>query len=90
MVLEHVSGEGQSLLIGHEGFADVSERILPFAGGDVLLKHAVTSEHAEEPLEVLGVAAGGEDAAEDLGGGDGSVDAFVPDGIGDVEANDGV
>lgn len=88
-MLKHVSTVGETLLVSDKRFADVGEGVLAFAGVDVLLEDAVAGEDAEESLEVLGVA-GGEDAGEDLGGRDGDVGAGVPDGVGDVEANDGV
>lgn len=56
----------------------------------MLGEDAVTGEHAKDALEVVGVAAGGEDACEDLGSGERSVGARLPDGVGDVEADDGV
>lgn len=56
----------------------------------MLGEDAVTGEHTKEALEVFGVAAGGEDTCEDLGGGEGSVGARLPDGVGNVEADDGV
>jgi len=81
----------QALFIGDKRFADVGEGVLPLAGGEVLVEDAVTGQHPEEPLEVLGVAAaGGKEAGEDLSGGEGVVGAALPDGVGDVEANDGV
>jgi hypothetical protein len=55
----------------------------------VLLEHAVAGEHAEDALEVLGIARG-EDTSDDLGGREWGVGTAFPDGIRDVEADDGV
>lgn len=52
---------------------------------------AVAGEHAEDTLEVLGVAAAGrEDGGEYLGGGERRVGSTLPNGIGDVQPNDGI
>lgn len=90
-MLEHVSPVGEALFVGDKRFADVGQGVLAFAGGEVFVEDAVAGEDAKEALEVLGVAvADREDAGEDLGGGEGGVGAAVPDGVGDVEANDSV
>ena len=56
----------------------------------MLAEDAVAGKHTEEPLEVLGVGAvgAGEDAGEDLGGGEGGVGATLPEGVG-VDPLDG-
>lgn len=61
----------------------------------MLREDAVAGEEAEEALEVAGIVGGGGEAVaaaakglEDLGGGEGGVEAVLPDGGGDVEADD--
>nr|GMC48866.1 hypothetical protein CICLE_v10033608mg [Ipomoea batatas]GMC56543.1 hypothetical protein CICLE_v10033608mg [Ipomoea batatas] len=56
----------------------------------MLVEDAVAGEHAEDALEVQGVAAAGrEDGGEYLGGGERRVGSTLPNGIGDVQSNDG-
>lgn len=93
VVLEHVIGIGQAVGVGDERLPDVRQRVPPLSGAeDVLLEHAVAGEHAEDPLQVLGVSAGGgrADLGEDLCGGERGVGAAGPDGVGDLEADGGV
>ncbi len=55
----------------------------------VLREHTVGGEHAEDALEILGVAVI-TDTCEDLGGGERRVGSTLPDGISDVEADYGI
>ena len=78
--------------IGDESLADVSERVLSLGSGfvKVLLEHTVSGEQAEDALEVFGVTTRRKYTCEDLGSGERGVGTIIPDGIGDVEAHDGV
>lgn len=92
MVLKHVRRVGKTVGISGESFADVSEGVHSLGAVQVLREHTVGGEHAEDALKVFGVAggAGGKDTCQDLGGGERGVGTALPDGIGDVEADDGV
>lgn len=50
---------------------------------------SVGGEEAEEALKIVGIS-GGEHAREDLGRGEWGVGSTLPNGVGDVEADDGV
>lgn len=56
----------------------------------MFLENTVASEHTKDALEIIGVAARRNYACEDLGGRERRVGTFLPDGVGDVEADDGV
>ena len=90
VVLEDVSGVGETVGVGDKRLSNVGDRVFPAGVGEVFGEDTVACEHTKYTLEILGIAADGTvlvrevETREDLSGGERRVVSVVPDSVGDA------